>query len=205
MQTCLMVEKRVGPEYVHNVWFGFDLVCRNLETWQGFPFSSHTIALLSSSRRIPSQVSATRPSAIIIFILSVIDSGIAEQDASFLMSFVGVGTLFGKIITAFVLGRKLARLMYFYIISVLGWGVSIMLLRVPTSFAWFVVVALSVGIFSGANICMKPMVIRHVVGVDMIGRGFGVLMIFSGIGSIVGPIISSKIYYRKDIPVHVFE
>ena len=131
------------------------------------------------------------------FILSVVDRGIAEQDASFLMSFLGVGTISGKIITAFVLGRKLARLMSCYIISVLGWGVSIMLLRVPTSFAWFVVVALSVGTFSGAAICMHPMVVRHVVGVDMIGRGFGVLMIFAGIGSIVGPIISGKIYYRR--------
>ena len=130
------------------------------------------------------------------FILSVVDRGITEQDASFLMSFFGVGNIFGKIITAFVLGRKLARLMSFYVISVLGWGVSIMLLRVPTSFAWFVVVALFVGIFSGANICMHPIVIRHVVGVDMIGRGFGVLMIFAGIGNIEGPIISGKIYCR---------
>ncbi|XP_030837508.1 monocarboxylate transporter 13 isoform X2 [Strongylocentrotus purpuratus] len=129
-------------------------------------------------------------------VLSVVEKGISEQAASFLMSFFGIGNLIGKIISAVLLGRKLISVTKLFGIAIFGWGISTMFLRVPTTYSWFIVVALSVGTFSGIDICTVAIVLKEVVGVAKLGRGFGVLMVFTGIGCLIGPVLGGWIYDR---------
>nr|XP_054771729.1 monocarboxylate transporter 14-like [Lytechinus pictus] len=131
-------------------------------------------------------------------VLSVVDRGISEQAASFLLSFFGIGNLIGKIISAFVLGRKVISATKLFGIALFGWGISTMLLRAPTTYSWFIVVALSVGIFSGIDICTAAIVLKEVVGVVKLGRAFGVLMVFTGTGCLIGPVLGGWIYDRTN-------
>ncbi|XP_071476049.1 monocarboxylate transporter 9-like [Diadema antillarum] len=141
------------------------------------------------------------------FVLSAIDRGISEQAASFLMSFFGIGSFGGKIVSGVVLGKNLMRITTIYILSVFGWGVSVMLLRAPSSYGGFIVVGFSVGLFSGINICTCPVIVKHVVGVDKLGRAFGVLMVFAGTGCLIGPVLAGAIFDATasfDIPFYSF-
>ena len=48
----------------------------------------------------------------------------------------------------------------------------------------------------GANVCLCPMILVDMLGVEMVNNSYGIISFFNGVGALIGPPILSKTKYN---------
>ncbi|XP_022080824.1 monocarboxylate transporter 6-like [Acanthaster planci] len=131
--------------------------------------------------------------AYIVFIVPRSESIDAEgASAASLVSIIGFGSLFGRLMSGCLINRKLTA-EDVYVGSTLICFVGVLSAQLDT-YAAFAVSAALVGLGTGLMKAAHNVLVRDFVGVTRFGRGLGMTDIFRGTGDLLGPIIAGQLY-----------
>lgn len=132
--------------------------------------------------------------------------GIDEVDASYLLSVVGIANTLGRIILGYISDRSWINRLYLYNTSLAICGICkhyiqhlnyqeaalYFLPAMALSNFWHSYTAQAIfcavfGITSGAYVGLTSVVLVDLLGLDNLTNAFGLLLLFQGIASVIGP------------------
>ncbi|XP_071500449.1 monocarboxylate transporter 12-like [Diadema antillarum] len=139
-------------------------------------------------------------------VASAVDDGMEEQRASFLLSVFGIASLLGRLANGWLVDLKVISSVHLYIVSMAVLGGSAILSRATSAYGWYMFVSILLGSSSGIVKCLAPVVVKEFVGLENLSAGLGIILIFTGIGDLIGPVLAGALYDATgnyDVPFSV--
>jgi len=112
---------------------------------------------------------------------------IGKEDAKYLLSIVGIANTIGRVVLGFIADRPWVNRLYLYNTSLAICGLSMALSNFWTNYAGQAVFCAVFGMTSGAYVGLTSVVLVDLLGLDNLTNAFGLLMLFQGIASVIGP------------------
>ncbi|XP_022105008.1 monocarboxylate transporter 12-like [Acanthaster planci] len=142
-------------------------------------------------------------SCFLIFLIPLAQAcGIDEQEAPFLLSLMGFGSLGARFVSGFFVTRKIPVEVGFTVSLVL-FGLGACCAQAET-YASLAASACLVGFGTGANKTLNTVLLRKIVGLSNMASGMGILYAVGGFGDLVGPILAGLLYDKTGSPSVVF-
>ena len=113
--------------------------------------------------------------------------GIDEKDAAFLLSIVGIANTGGRLVLGWLSDRSFINRLYLYNSCLVLCGVSMAISPFMNTYASQAVYAAIFGVTSGAYVGLTSVVLVDLLGLDKLTNAFGLLLMFQGIASVLGP------------------
>lgn len=135
------------------------------------------------------------------------EKGISQLEGAYLVSLLGICDMFSRVTMSAVLDLgpiKKYRLIIYNVVMFVNAGVSLMMPSM-TSFWHFAIVCGLYGIMSGTYISQKSVVLVDILGVEKLTNAFGLLLVFQGMGSLIGPTVGGKSnlqFHKFDLPLN---
>ena len=127
------------------------------------------------------------------------EKGVPQIKGAYLVSILGIFDAISRIVVSIILDLKQVKkyrlIIYNIVMFVIG-GVSICLPSL-TEFWQFCVVAGIYGVLSGTYISQKSVVCVDILGVEKLASSFGLLLLFQGVSTFIGPTLGGKICYFR--------
>ena len=120
--------------------------------------------------------------------------GMTKIQAAYLVSLLGLLDGLSRLIMSIILDLKKVKPYRLYIYNGVVFLTGAVSLSFPamTTFVDFVLLSCLYGILSGTYISQKSVVIVDILGVEKLASSFGLLLMFQGIGSFIGPPVGGK-------------
>ena len=120
--------------------------------------------------------------------------GITKLEGAYLVSILGICDGLARIIMSSVLDLKKVKPYRLYVYNIVVFLTGAVSLSFPamTTFSQFMLLCCLYGILSGTYISQKSVVIVDILGVEKLASSFGLLLMFQGIGSFIGPPVGGK-------------
>ncbi|XP_038060952.1 monocarboxylate transporter 11-like [Patiria miniata] len=115
-----------------------------------------------------------------------VSSGMTIQQASLLLSCIGIGSLVGRLSHGWFLTRKYITPSWMYTLSLLVSVVATAMLPLTTTFGGKIVLATAAGFCSGVYFSLVAVILRELVGILYLGVAFGASLFCSGLGTLLG-------------------
>ncbi|XP_055949917.1 monocarboxylate transporter 12-like isoform X1 [Argiope bruennichi] len=125
---------------------------------------------------------------------SSVEKGIGQEAAAFLLSVIGITNLVGRLIFGWVVDRFNFKALDVNNMCLAVSGISIMVTPFCLSYASIVAVCTFFSIFVSAYISLTSIILVEMVGLDRLTNSFGLLSLFRGASSILGPPLAGSIY-----------
>ncbi|VDI09431.1 MFS transporter, MCP family, solute carrier family 16 (monocarboxylic acid transporters), member 14 [Mytilus galloprovincialis] len=121
-----------------------------------------------------------------------------DEFESFPVVVVGICDGLGRIISGFLFDRKCIKPIrcYIYNAALFCLGVTTMFIPLVRNTTQFGIVCAILGLFLGNGVSQQSVVIVDILGEENLSCGFGILILFQGIGTFIGPPLSGLL---KDI------
>ncbi|CAB0020852.1 unnamed protein product [Nesidiocoris tenuis] len=120
--------------------------------------------------------------------------GVETKWASALLAVIGLANTFGKAALGYVADKPWVNRLYMYNISLTVCGLSCIACTQCTSFASFAVASAIFGLSCGAYVGLTAVVLVDLLGLDKLTNAFGLLLLFQGFASLIGPPITGGLY-----------
>lgn len=145
-----------------------------------------------------------------------LELGIPSADASFLLSVVGIANTIGRVILGYISDKPWLNRLWLYngALTVCGLGINVVFasichqsfefrfiffVQIATAFSAFcddyvslIVYCASFGFTIGAYVGLTSVILVDLLGLEKLTNAFGLLLLFQGIASLVGPPIAGK-------------
>ena len=122
--------------------------------------------------------------------------GISDAGASWIVSIMGLSDTTARIISGFIFDLSSVKphrlLVYNFVLY--GLGIISMIVPMVSSFQGYSVIAVTYGVLMGCYTSQKTVIVVDVIGVEKMAASFGLLLLFQGVGSLIGPTFSGKVY-----------
>lgn len=128
----------------------------------------------------------------------------SKKDASLLLSAVGIGNTVGRIVLGFISDRGWINRLYLYNICLAICGIAMGLSNFCLDYTTQVIFCAVFGITSGAYVGLTSVVLVDLLGLDKLTNAFGLLLLFQGIASVIGPPIIGWLYAGSGNYAHGF-
>lgn len=122
-----------------------------------------------------------------------IENHMEESKASFLISVLGIVNTFGQIIYGFI-GDMNVNLSLLYGFSLMGCGVSILLVPLFVDFVPLAVLAGIFGLFISVNYSLSTVILVEFLGLNKLTNAYGLTMLVQGVANLIGPPIAAVFY-----------
>ena len=109
------------------------------------------------------------------------------KQAAFLLSVIGMANTIGRIILGWLSDRKGINRLYLYNSCLIVCGISMGLSVFCNTYISQVVYCAIFGVTSGAYVGLTSVVLVDLLGLDKLTNAFGLLLMFQGIASVIGP------------------
>jgi len=120
--------------------------------------------------------------------------GIDGKQAAFLLSVIGIANTIGRIILGWLSDRGEINRLYLYNSCLVVCGVSMGLSVFCSTYISQAVYCAIFGVTSGAYVGLTSVVLVDLLGLDKLTNAFGLLLLFQGIASVIGPPIIGALY-----------
>jgi len=120
--------------------------------------------------------------------------GITKDSASFLISVIGISNTLGRVVSGWLSDFPWVNSLVVTNMAIILSAVSVFLFPFCTSYTAFVIVALFFGLFVAAYISLTSIVLVDLCGLDNLTSAFGLLTLFRGSSSMIGPPINGFIF-----------
>jgi len=120
--------------------------------------------------------------------------GIDEKDAAFLLSIIGIANTIGRLVLGWLSDRNIINRLYLYNCCLVLCGISMGLSSFMVTYYWQVVYCAIFGVTSGAYVGLTSVVLVDLLGLDKLTNAFGLLLMFQGIASVIGPPFTGALY-----------
>ncbi|XP_069688368.1 monocarboxylate transporter 13 isoform X2 [Periplaneta americana] len=119
---------------------------------------------------------------------------IPTDKASLLLAVIGIANLVGRIILGYVSDKPWINRLLVYNVCLTICGVATALSALCHDFYSFVVYASVYGFTIGAYVGLTSVILVDLLGLDRLTNAFGLLLLFQGIASFLGPPIAGWLY-----------
>ena len=120
--------------------------------------------------------------------------GITKLEGAYLVSILGLCDGLARITMSSLLDLKKIKPYRLYVYNIVVFLTGAVSLSFPamTTFSQFTVLSCLYGVLSGTYISQKSVVIVDILGVEKLSSSFGILLLFQGIGSFIGPPVGGR-------------
>jgi len=120
--------------------------------------------------------------------------GMAGEQAAFLLSVIGIANTVARLILGWLSDRTWVNRLYLYNSCLVVCGISMGLSVFCTTYNTQAVYCAIFGITSGAYVGLTSVVLVDLLGLDKLTNAFGLLLMFQGIASVMGPPVIGALF-----------
>ncbi|GFW20206.1 monocarboxylate transporter 12-B [Trichonephila clavipes] len=125
---------------------------------------------------------------------SSVEKGISHDAAAFLLSIIGITNLVGRLIFGWVVDKTNFKALDVNNMCLAVSGISILVIPFCYTYASIVAACSFFSLFVSAYISLTSIILVEMVGLDRLTNSFGLLSLFRGASSILGPPLAGSIY-----------
>lgn len=122
------------------------------------------------------------------------ENGLEKHEASWLISMVGISNTIGRIVFGYIADFKFVNRLMMYNTVLVVCGVVSVFSFVCTNYASMMVYSFCFGLLIGVYTCLTPIVLVDLLGLEKLSNAFGLVLLYQGIGAVVGPPIAGAIF-----------
>nr|XP_031850067.1 monocarboxylate transporter 13 isoform X1 [Nomia melanderi] len=122
------------------------------------------------------------------------EHGINKKDASYLLAIIGIANTVGRIVLGYISDKPWVNRLLTYNLCLTICGLSTILSTECTSFATFAIYSFIFGFTSGAYVGLTSVLLVDLLGLHRLTNTFGLLLLFQGFASLLGPPIAGCLY-----------
>ena len=131
-------------------------------------------------------------------------------EAAFLLSVIGISNTVARLILGWLSDQAWINRLYLYNFCLVICGISMALSPFMTTYTAQAIYCALFGITSGAYVGLTSVVLVDLLGLDKLTNAFGLLLMFQGIASVMGPPIIGEccvffaifFYLHKHLPLN---
>jgi len=120
--------------------------------------------------------------------------GFDPEDAAYLLSVIGIANTVGRIILGWLSDRTWVNRLYMYNCCLVLCGLTMGLSVFCNTYTTQAIYCAVFGVTSGAYVGLTSVVLVDLLGLDKLTNAFGLLLLFQGIASVIGPPIIGILY-----------
>ncbi|KAL3280632.1 hypothetical protein HHI36_003868 [Cryptolaemus montrouzieri] len=120
--------------------------------------------------------------------------GLTARDGAILIAVVGIANTIGRIVLGYLSDKAWVNRLHVYNWSLTVCGISTMLSAFCTDFTSLCIYASVFGCTIGVYVGLTSVILVDLLGLDRLTNAFGLLLLFQGIASLVGPPIGGALY-----------
>ncbi|TRY63483.1 hypothetical protein TCAL_06855 [Tigriopus californicus] len=120
--------------------------------------------------------------------------GVEIDDANFLISIIGISNTLGRVFSGWMSDFSWVNPFVVTNVAVLCSGISVFVLPLCQGYISYTAIALLFGLFTAAYVSLTSIVLVQTLGLDKLTSAFGLLVLFRGVASVVGPPIAGSIF-----------
>ncbi|XP_058127754.1 monocarboxylate transporter 12 [Anopheles coustani] len=120
--------------------------------------------------------------------------GIDTKNASYLLGIIGIANTVGRIVLGYVSDKTWVNRLWVYNWSLAICGIATGLSVFCRDFYWLAVYSAVFGFTIGAYVGLTSVILVDLLGLEKLTNAFGLLLLFQGIASFVGPPIAGWLY-----------
>ncbi|XP_072180562.1 monocarboxylate transporter 9-like [Diadema setosum] len=124
----------------------------------------------------------------------VILRGIEPQVASFLISFIGIGSTIGRFASGFLVDLGWLSPTNLYMIFMVTCGLAVVVCMASSTYWLYALTCMVAGASSGATFSLEVVLAMQYVGKAHLGKAVGLVLLCHGLGGIVGPVLGGWLY-----------
>merc|ERR1719412_1926804 len=124
--------------------------------------------------------------------------GISTEDAAFLVSVIGISNTLGRVISGWISDFSWVNSLVVTNTAIIFSALTVFLFPFCSSYASLTVMALLFGFFVAAYISLPSIILVDLLGLDNLTSAFGLLTLFRGFSSMIGPPINGWIFEASD-------
>uniref|UniRef100_A0A6P7GCK0 Uncharacterized protein LOC114340510 n=1 Tax=Diabrotica virgifera virgifera TaxID=50390 RepID=A0A6P7GCK0_DIAVI len=121
-------------------------------------------------------------------------NGYSENDASMLISIIGIINMIGEIILGWAGDRRWANANLIYALCMVLCGGVIALVPVITNYPILLAVSGAFGFFIAANYSLTCIILVELITLDRFTNAYGLLLLVQGVANLLGPPLAGWIY-----------
>ncbi|KAF5279281.1 hypothetical protein FQR65_LT15440 [Abscondita terminalis] len=130
-----------------------------------------------------------------VYIVSKAKSlGISPENASILLSVIGVANTIGRIVLGYISDNPKINRLWIYNICLTVCGLATALSAFCLDFYSLAVYGSVFGFTIGAYVGLTSVILVDLLGLEKLTNAFGLLLLFQGIASLIGPPIAGELY-----------
>ncbi|XP_052856319.1 monocarboxylate transporter 12 [Drosophila gunungcola] len=124
--------------------------------------------------------------------------GISKTDASYLIAIIGGANTLGRIILGYISDKPWVNRLLVYNVCLTACGVSTAMVPLCHDYKSLAVYCIAFGFTIGAYVGLTSVILVDLLGLDKLTNAFGLLLLFQGIASFIGPPIGGWMYDLTD-------
>ena len=114
------------------------------------------------------------------------------EDAAFLVSVIGISNTLGRVISGWISDFSWVNSLVVTNTAIILSALTVFLFPFCSSYASLTVMALLFGFFVAAYISLTSIILVDLLGLDNLTSAFGLLTLFRGFSSMIGPPINGE-------------
>jgi len=122
------------------------------------------------------------------------NEGISKDQAAFLLSVIGISNTFGRLVSGWISDFYWVDSLFVVNASLILSSICVFVFPFLTSYTYFVALGILFGLFIAAYIALTSIVLVDICGIENLTSAFGLLTVFRGAASIVGPPLAGAVY-----------
>ncbi|CAG7838149.1 unnamed protein product [Allacma fusca] len=116
------------------------------------------------------------------------------ESTEFLLSIVGIANTFSRIILGYLSDKKWVNRLYLYNSALVLCGMATGVAALTGSMDMLRVYSAAFGALMGVYVSLTSVILVDLLGLDKLTNAFGLLLLFQGIGTVIGPPIVGKLF-----------
>ncbi|KFM70016.1 Monocarboxylate transporter 14, partial [Stegodyphus mimosarum] len=125
---------------------------------------------------------------------SSVQKGVGRDAAAFLLSIIGITNLLGRLLFGWLVDKAGLKALDVNNMCLAVSGISTLVLPFCNSYATIVAACTFFSLFVSAYISLTSIILVDMVGLDRLTNSFGLLSLFRGAASIIGPPVAGSVY-----------
>ncbi|CAG2192268.1 unnamed protein product [Mytilus edulis] len=122
------------------------------------------------------------------------EKGMNKLDSAFLLSVIGISNTFGRILFGWIADRKGVNRLLLYGTSLVICGTVNVMNPLNDSKIYLMIYASVYGMFIGVFVSLNAVILVDLLGLERLNKALGLLMMFQGIATFIGPPLCGKSY-----------